>query len=710
MAAPQPGRATAVVLALVLLLAPALGSPREELLQDTLKSAVVAFAALAAALLFLFEQRRRNEPLRWHGVLWLPLLLMAYALGSMAWAHTYLAGVEAIRWFLVALIAWLALNSFTRERLPLLAWCALGGALAASLWAMAQFWGGLTLFPQGPQPSSTFVNRNFFAEFAVCALPFGALLLARARMSSVVVLLAAVLGVVTTALLMTGTRSALIALWLQLLVVWPLIAWRCRGALAWPQWSKGLRLAVVPVFLGTVLGLGAIPTDNPHILEEGHGRTPLARGLARTQSIGPKDHSLGLRMVMWRATARVIADRPLSGVGAGAWESEVPRYQAEGAQLETDYYVHNEFLQLVAEYGLVAWAFLLALGAWLLHAALRTWQATGTTGEEERPWRATLLCSLLALLVVSNIGFPWRLAATGALFALCLGALAASDARLGSAGRWLARPLAWSPARGRVAIAAAAVCMALAVYITHQAVEAEGKLVRAARLALGITGSGDPADPRHAATKARVLALAHEGIAINRHYRKVTPMIADETARWGDWAGAVEIWESVLSSRPYIVAILLNTARGHDALGHRELAFAYLERARRLQPRAPVVRSVEVLMLARDGQEREAMDRARIAMEEGTVDYDLVDAYFILASRAGDYPLARSLLEERMRQWPESRVQGLVQLGNLYAEGFKDPAKALAAYRLAISTASPQVRQQLLAQVPAGYRAQLAAP
>ena len=54
----------------------------------------------------------------------------------------------------------------------------------ASLWAALQFWVDFRFFPQGPNPASTFVNRNFFAEFAVCTLPFSALLLARARQSA----------------------------------------------------------------------------------------------------------------------------------------------------------------------------------------------------------------------------------------------------------------------------------------------------------------------------------------------------------------------------------------------------------------------------------------------------------------------------------------------------------------------------------------------
>src|SRR5688500_1124034 len=165
------GTGLVAIFALMMFLAPALGVPNEEMLQDTLKSIVVSFAVLGAALLFLWAQRGRRDALRWHAVMWLPLLLMAYALGSMAWSHTYLAAVEAIRWFVFSLLLWLALNTFTRERLTWVAWGIHAGAVVASLWTALQFWVDLRLFPQGPNPASTFVNRNFFAEFVVCTLP-----------------------------------------------------------------------------------------------------------------------------------------------------------------------------------------------------------------------------------------------------------------------------------------------------------------------------------------------------------------------------------------------------------------------------------------------------------------------------------------------------------------------------------------------------------
>lgn len=83
---------------------PAMGSPTEELLQDTLKSILVAFFALTSSFTFFWRQRKQNKPVKWHRVPFLPLALMAYATGSMVWSHTFLGGVEAIRWFCLTLV------------------------------------------------------------------------------------------------------------------------------------------------------------------------------------------------------------------------------------------------------------------------------------------------------------------------------------------------------------------------------------------------------------------------------------------------------------------------------------------------------------------------------------------------------------------------------------------------------------------------------
>ncbi|MES2633664.1 MAG: O-antigen ligase family protein [Pseudomonadota bacterium] len=643
--------AAVAMLAVTIFLAPAIGARDELMLQDTLKSIVVAFGALAAGLACFWSFARTQGSPKWHPAIWLPLGLMAYALGSTTWSQTYLASVEAIRWFLFALIVFVGINSFTRERLPWLAWGVFGGGVVASVWAAMQFWFDVNWFPQGPPPASTFINRNFFAEFAICTLPFGAILLARARKSQLIALLAVANAVVIVAVLMTGTRAALVALWLQLLVLFPYVAIRLRKQLAFGQWSSVSRVVALGLLVTTVLGLGMLPTGNAAIEREGRGLTALERGLGRTASIAPGDPSLALRTVMWKATLRVIEARPLSGVGAGAWESEVPLYQEPGAQLETDFYVHNEFLQLIAEYGLIGWAFLAGLLAWLFLALKKTLVNRTGNGEEEAPWRAMVLCSLASFMVVSNVGFPWRMAATGALFAICLGVLAASDNRLRAAQPNRARALASWAVHG--ALASLMLAAVLAAWISLRAAQAEEKLVKATLIAFEISGSGAPNDPRWNGRKQEMLRLAEEGITINPHYRKITPLIADELGRWGNWREAVMIWESVLASRPNIVVIMTNAARGHLVMGNFDRAQAWLDRALAIQPKAPSVLSLQVLLLGYTGQDQRALEVVRRAIAQKNYDFDLVNFGYAIAMRAGDVGLAQQVFELRAKGWPQ---------------------------------------------------------
>ena len=700
--------APVAILAAAMFLAPALGATSEEMLQDTLKSTVISFAVLAAAIVFFWEGwRRQVASLAAHAVIGLPLMLLAYALGSMAWSHTYLAGVEAVRWFVFALLLWLGLNTLTRERLP---WIATGvhlGAVTASVWAVLQFWFDFALFPQGPPPASTFINRNFFAEFAVCTLPFGAVLLARARLSASVALLSFTSGIVVLAVLMTGTRAALVALWLQLLVLFPLVAWKFGRPLAMASWSPMTRPVAVATLVATVAGLGWVPTGNAEIVREGRGTHALERGIKRTGSISASDASLGVRLTLWRATLDMISAHPLTGVGAGAWENEVPLFQAKGSQLETDYYVHNEYLQLVAEYGVVGWLFLLGLLTFVLEAIRRTWLAS--IDREEAAWRCVFLCSLAAFGIVSSIGFPWRMAATGALFALCLGGLAASDSRLPIASRWSARRLPWNPFASRIGWVASVMALGLAIDIAWQAAACERDLVRASKLALRISSSADPNDPAWEGTKRELLALASEGIAINPHYRKITPIIADEMARWGDWRDATWIWESVLQSRPHVVAIIANVARGHAVMGDYAKARMWLDKAREVQPNATSIRSLEVIILSRTGDEARALQLVREAIAADDFDFDLVNAGFTLATRSGDYGLAAKAMLLRVDRWPGSAAPGYVQLGVMY-DGLHETAKAAEAFRRARGASQPGQWESLLQRVPPDYRAQLALP
>ena len=710
-----------MLLALTLVLAPALGVPGEEMLQDTLKSMVVSLGVLVAALLFFWSRRNGiasggagdTATPQWHPVMWLPLGLMAYALGSMAWSHTYLAGVEAIRWFIFSLLLWLGLNTFTRDRLPLLASAIHWGAVAASLWTVLQFLVDFSLFPQGPNPASTFVNRNMFAEYVVCTVPFSVWLLARARGPDQIAVRALFVAFNGVALMMTGTRSALLALAVLALLL-PVIVVRYRSQLALSAWTRKEQALALGILLATVIGLGSVPTGNAKVMAENHGRTAIERTTFRVASFSTQEEftsgSGSIRLVMWQATGRMIADRALTGVGAGAWEVDIPLYQSAGSQLETDFYAHNEFLQLIAEYGLAGWLFLIGLLVYLGASAWTTWRAGSAPEVPDALPRALALASLLALLLVSGAGFAWRMASTGAIFAVALGILAATDlaAAHAPASRMVyGSRMPWGAGVARASVGATLLCLLLGAYISQQAAACERKIITAVKMALTISASGEPTHPQWNDAKAGLLQRVREGVAINPHYRKITPLVADNLASWGDWQNAIWIWESVLSSRPYVVAILSNVARGKSALGDRDGALRYLARAQTIQPAAPSVRSLEVLLLIQSGQLARADSLVRHYLGTGSYDNDLLKLAYNLGERKGDWPLAIWALELRNQLLPAQAAEGALRIGNIYLLKLDDEAQALKAYRAAIAAVPPAYRDSVRSQVPESVRARL---
>lgn len=701
-----------LLLALMLVMTPGMGVPSEEMLQDTLKSALVALFSLSASLLFFWQHRGKPTMLTWHALLWLPVGLASYALGSMAWSHTYLAGVEAIRWFLFGLIMWLCLNirlSDLEKRLP---WGIHLGATLAAVWAVMQFLNNFSLFPQGPNPASTFVNRNFFAEYLICAMPFSFYLLFKANSTRLACVISVSIGLNLAALMMTGTRSALIAL----IVLVPLLALVCfksskqLKALAWNP-HKALLAGVT--MLVTTLALSSIPTQNPKLISEFGQVDALTRATGRAMSMMQTDEyktgSFSVRSVMWLATGRMISANPVTGVGAGAWEVEAPLYQRAGTQLETDFYAHNEFLQLLSEYGLLGWLFLLSLFWYLLYAAKTTWTASTDCTTNTVMLRASALLSILMLLIVSNAGFPWRMASTGALFAISLGLLVNSDVSVGAKKVWLSSQAIFKPNFLRLALAAGLACIGLAIYITQRAAYSERTLVRGIKLALTISKSGEPNHPFWDATKNEVNYLMRSGIDANKHYRKLTPMAADEMASWGDWKNAMWIWESVLESRPNVVAIIANISRAYLEVGDLQQAHKYLERAKQLQLTAPAVRTLNVMFLVRAGDEHKAVQEIKALFKEGVIDYDLVYAAYLLGARTRDWALMIQALELRIDRWPLEATDGWLKLGQVYGEKMEpnDEEKAAQAYRAALYSAPEAAKEAVLKKIPPKYHREL---
>jgi tetratricopeptide (TPR) repeat protein len=511
-----------------------------------------------------------------------------------------------------------------------------------------------------------------------------------------------------TAILMTGTRSALVAL----LVLLPLLGFiliRYRALWTINQWTRARRWSVGLILVLGVTGLGVIPTGHPDIAA---GTTPLGFGITRTASMTKNSEytegSFSIRSVMWKATARMMLATPLAGVGAGAWEVQIPLYQRIGESLETDYYAHNEYLQLLGEYGLIVGGLFLAfLFSYLLLASSTTWNLRGAE-LAEAPLRALTLASLLSMLIVSNAGFPWHLASCGALLALNLALLSNSDVRMGKQEPLFTSNMRWGPVFNRIAIATVASCTLLATYITQRAALVEWRLTRAAQTATSVLESTAADTPLTlAARRSQVIQDVGEGIAINPHYRKLTAEVAELLEAQGDWPNTVWLLHSIAASRPNIPAIWYGLAKGHSLLGQHDQADLALKQVQRLQPTALSTQALEVLLLSRKGYGLQAAGLLIRDYQQGHYDYNMVQTGYLVGLETENWPLAIQSLELRNTAWPQQAADGNFRLGLIYAlPGVHDKTKAIAAFAAALLAAPEWQKEDYRRQTPLEFQVQ----
>lgn len=212
-------------------------------------------------------------------------------------------------------------------------------ALPPLVVALAEAGVGLLQYSGGSQDttvSGTFVNRNHFSAMLEMSLPFAAGAVAdfapRGKRALGACAGAAAAAVLIAGIVLSVSRGGFaVALLSLLLIAWLHAATRMRGpARAW-----------------TVFGSLALLACAAFALASG----PLLERLAAASSSG--DTSMLDRVRFWKEAVRVVAAYPLTGCGFGGFVSAVAPYRAASLTRTLDY-AHNDYLQFLAEGGVVA--------------------------------------------------------------------------------------------------------------------------------------------------------------------------------------------------------------------------------------------------------------------------------------------------------------------------------------------------------------------
>ena len=132
----------------------------------------------------------------------------------------------------------------------------------------------------------------------------------------------------------------------------------------------------------------------------------------------PAAGNLTERFRYWVTATKMFANNPLMGQGLGSWESVVWKFRASNEDLSTA--THNDFLQALAEGGLLLFLPFVFLVCYLLLLGLRYLRVKAPT-TKSKLLNSSLYIGIFVFILHSNIDFNSRYFQTWFTFALLIG-------------------------------------------------------------------------------------------------------------------------------------------------------------------------------------------------------------------------------------------------------------------------------------------------
>lgn len=207
-----------------------------------------------------------------------------------------------------------------------------------------------------------FVNKNHFAGLMELALPMGLGLLvtgAVPRERRPLMLFAAL--VISVAVALSRSRAGLLCLALEIF------------ALGWAAVASSE--ARVPAIVRTAV-LGAVLVGGAAAGVFWLGSEPLTRGFADLPAEAAGQEATG-RQAIWRSTLALIGEHPVLGAGIGAYGTAIVAHWPATERVQLNY-AHNDYLQVVADAGIVGAVLVILFAIVLTHSLIRGLRHTDT--------------------------------------------------------------------------------------------------------------------------------------------------------------------------------------------------------------------------------------------------------------------------------------------------------------------------------------------
>jgi O-antigen ligase len=314
------------------------------------------------------------------------LARLFFAIVFFATALTFINNMSRLRTVVTVLIAFAGLLAFysilQRVEDP------------SSIYGMRQ--------PGQAIPFGTYVNRHHFAALMEMTLGLTLGLLFAGRLSKnrwPFVIAAAV--AMAIAVFLTGSRGGMIGLFAAITAV----------AFLTLDTSGIKRDAARSTFLRMAAGVGLLIFAGATVVFIG-GTDPLLRSTGIEGGTG--DLASG-RIEFWKTAIKIFLDHPIIGVGLDAFGVAYSKYDVSSGLFRVEQ-AHNDYLQIMADGGIIGLACVLIFLVLFARKSLRTIQSAADRFRRGAAVGAFAGC--FAVLVHSAVDFPLRTPANGFVFLL----------------------------------------------------------------------------------------------------------------------------------------------------------------------------------------------------------------------------------------------------------------------------------------------------
>ncbi len=389
-----------------------------------------ALVALGLALWLVRLWVAPSYHLHWSPICWLIPAFLGYALVRYWQADVeYVARLEVLRLLVYGWFFFLILNNLHRqESLHILVAVTLGVGTLLALYALYQFFSGSNRVFALARPeayagrgSGTFICPNHLAGYLEMLLPVALSLVFVSRQRALGRIFSGYAALmIFVGLIVSVSRGGYVAGGLAVLFLLGVLLRRRihRRAIL-------IGLAVLALLAG---GFAYKAQD--------------IQRRFRLALVPGQLHNVLVRLDLWKAAGQMWLDHPWVGVGPAHFDVRFPKYRPESLQTRP-YWVHNDYLNVLADWGLVGFVLVGGAAGTLLGAGLRAWRFVrreGNTLVVKPSDRAAMVlgsgAGLLAISLHSFVDFNLQIPAN-AMLAVLLAAILTSHLRFTSNRYWL---------------------------------------------------------------------------------------------------------------------------------------------------------------------------------------------------------------------------------------------------------------------------------